>query len=165
MFDVKPVHTIPEWDSVVSFNVLWVSTEMGSIAWDNCDTVAMSWKIHLCTGLMMISLFDVFWEYESIREFFLWWLACVGPQYMPIYISGIGIFCTSSGKPTQAHPKTPFFLTWTWKWTKWTTVWAKWTPTGQNVWTVGKTFLKVNKENYSWRHFMWAVAGSAGHEP
>ena len=96
-----------------------MSTEMGSIAWDNCDTVAMSWKIHLCTGLMMICLFDVFWEYESIREFFLWWLACVGPQYIPIYISGIGIFCTSSGKPTQAHPKTPFFLTWTWKWTKW----------------------------------------------
>ena len=46
----------------------------------------------------------------------------------------------------SAQPKTPLFLTWTWKWAKSTTVWAKWTPTGQNVWKVGKTVLEVAKK-------------------
>ena len=57
-----------------------------------------------------------------------------------------GIYtCT---KYSQPHPNTPLFLAWTWKWAKWTAVWATWTPTGQNVWKVDKTFLKVSKKNY-----------------
>ena len=53
----------------------------------------------------------------------------------------------------QVHPKTPPFLTWTWKWAKWTTFWAICTPTGQNVWKVGKTFLEVGKKIYSSMHW------------
>ena len=56
------------------------------------------------------------------------------------------VICTYTNHP-QTHPKTPLFLSWTWKWAKWTTVWAKWTPTGQNVWKKGKTFLELGKKN------------------
>ena len=49
----------------------------------------------------------------------------------------------------QAHPKTPLFLAWTWKWAKWTTVWEIQISTGQNVWKVLHTFQTVGKKKLS----------------
>ena len=77
------------------------------------------------------------------------------PQYHPqplFFTQSLWGICTYTKHP-KAHPKTPLFLAWTWKWAKWTTVWAIWIPTGQNVWTVGKTFVEVGKTNL----FIWLI--------
>ena len=62
-------------------------------------------------------------------------------------LSGI---CTYTKHP-QPHPKTPFFLAWTWMWAKWATVWAIWTPTGQKCLKSGENFSRSGqKENVYW---------------